>query len=509
MTSIFSARSRARPPLLAVRQAALQALVLDRGKIAANAAQARGLDVGAHHTGPARQAVEHQTPRVDAHAVAMGLAAVGVITPLRRRHHVAEIFDGARPHQDFPVRHAGDGGEGRRHHQDLHALAEHGAEQFGEAQVVTDGKTEFAEWGIEHHDGIARLDGLRLRIILAGLADVHVEHVHLVVPHHPPAAIVHQQAGGPHFVIGLCDDGDGATHQPHTMLGGLVGEKILDGTFAVLLADLHFVLFGKTHDGEIFRQHDQLGVVILHGAGDEAAGLDEVGADIGPRRHLYGCDAAHGVLLTAETDSERVSCAVAVAAVAGCTPMRCGSTPSDTSQSRSALPHSAPSSLAGGTNVKRDCGSVSNARTAAVTGAIANRVWASRGPAQVSALRIPTRGAGAAPAVTSQPPSTAAAAARRPRPCVPAIPLPAFATLVPPVAIAIIHASSISWSRLWLRPPLVPPPAPTTARLPDIRPGRSCRSAACATAPPAGRPHHRRPRPPARPPAAGRRSHWG
>src|SRR3569623_2551223 len=104
MTSIFSARSRARPPLLAVRQAALQALVLDRGKIAANAAQARGLDVGAHHTGTARQAVERQTPRVDDHAVAMGLAAVGVLTPLRRRPPKAGNLGGARPPQEIPGR---------------------------------------------------------------------------------------------------------------------------------------------------------------------------------------------------------------------------------------------------------------------------------------------------------------------------------------------------------------------------------------------------------------------
>ena len=112
--------------------------MLDARKIAPRAFQPAQVDGCRHHTGTTREAVQDDAPGIDDHAVAMGLATVEVLTALVGSHHIAEVLDGTRAYQHFPVRPPGDGRECRRHHENLHARIELLPEQFGETQVVAD-----------------------------------------------------------------------------------------------------------------------------------------------------------------------------------------------------------------------------------------------------------------------------------------------------------------------------------------------------------------------------------
>src|ERR1700734_3472887 len=69
-----------------------------------------------------RQTVQHAAPVIDDHAVAVGLAAAGMESGLRRRDDPAQVLDRAGAQQRLPVRPARRLGEGGGYHQELRAV---------------------------------------------------------------------------------------------------------------------------------------------------------------------------------------------------------------------------------------------------------------------------------------------------------------------------------------------------------------------------------------------------
>src|SRR3569832_2062498 len=126
---------------------------------------------------------------------------------------------------------------------------------------------------------------------------------------------------------------------------------------------------------------------------------------------------------------------------AGCRRMRWLSMPSETSQSRSSLPHRPPSSVAGWVTTSCPCGAASRARTAAATGSIPKIVSARRGAAHASALKVPPAGAGAAPAAELAANNTAAVIRVRKTLYLSADP---FTTLCSPCALARVSLRLVS-----------------------------------------------------------------
>src|SRR3569832_902917 len=126
---------------------------------------------------------------------------------------------------------------------------------------------------------------------------------------------------------------------------------------------------------------------------------------------------------------------------AGCRRMRWLSMPSETSQSRSSLPHRPPSSVAGWVTTSCPCGAASRARTAAATGGIPKIVSARRGAAHASALKVQPAGAGAAPAAELAANNTAAVIRVRKTLYLSADP---FTTLCSPCALARVSLRLVS-----------------------------------------------------------------
>src|SRR5712692_2754615 len=62
------------------------------------------VDIGHDHAGPCGPLGDDFAPGIDHHAVAVGLAAVRVPSPLGRREHPGEVLDGAGAEQRLPVR---------------------------------------------------------------------------------------------------------------------------------------------------------------------------------------------------------------------------------------------------------------------------------------------------------------------------------------------------------------------------------------------------------------------
>src|SRR5690606_4323414 len=80
-------------------------------EFAPHAGLARQVDLPHCDALAGRQLVQHRAPAIDHHAVAIGAAAVGMLTDLRRNHKMAEVFDGPRAHQHIPVCAPGGHGE--------------------------------------------------------------------------------------------------------------------------------------------------------------------------------------------------------------------------------------------------------------------------------------------------------------------------------------------------------------------------------------------------------------
>ena len=73
------------------------------------------------------------------------------------------------------------------------------------------------------------------------------------------------------------------------------------GPDALRLANLDLVLFGKTDQGEVLREHHQFGAVIFCRHRDQARRLHEIGADIGARGHLHRCYPTAHIISTPRT----------------------------------------------------------------------------------------------------------------------------------------------------------------------------------------------------------------
>src|SRR5579871_4897812 len=81
-----------------------------------------------HHARSAWKPGEHDSPRIDNHAVAMSFAAIEMTASLSWSHHIREIFNGAGTNQCFPVCLAGSCGKSSRGENDVHLS--HGTEEF-------------------------------------------------------------------------------------------------------------------------------------------------------------------------------------------------------------------------------------------------------------------------------------------------------------------------------------------------------------------------------------------
>jgi len=195
--------------------------------------------------------------------------------------YVASLYFYAR------ARAAGQGREGRRQGDHVDALVLHGAEQLGKPQVVADGQPEAAEGGIDDADPVAGLDGFRFAVVLVRLDQVHVEQVDLVVAGNRPPLLVEHQTGGPDLVGSRDLDGHGTAHDPDAEAAGELGQKLLQRSGAVGLADADDVALREPHEREVLGQHQQPGT----GRGrlfGETLHLQQVRADIRPAGHLDG-----------------------------------------------------------------------------------------------------------------------------------------------------------------------------------------------------------------------------
>src|SRR5207253_1636251 len=99
------------------------------------------------------QAVDHATPRIDQHRIAMRAAAVAMGAALCRGEDVALVLDRPRAQQHFPVRLACHGGEGRGY-DDQRTIAERAVE-LGKPQVVAHRQADAAAGRIEPSAAVA------------------------------------------------------------------------------------------------------------------------------------------------------------------------------------------------------------------------------------------------------------------------------------------------------------------------------------------------------------------
>ena len=236
---------------------------------------------------------------------------------------------------------AGDGGEGRRQGQDFHALVQHGAEQLGKAQVITDGEPQPAERRIDHHHLAAGFYGLGFVVALVALRHLDIEQVHLVVTCDPLALVVIEQTGRAHLVRRIRGQRHRAADQPDAKLARLLGKEVLDLPFAVLFPDGDLVGLLEAHEGEVLRQHHQPGAGPGR-LGEQAFGLHEVAADIGAGGHLDGGHQRHGSM-PSPSDTPKA----AVPLPPGTSSMCLEATPRATSQLRSSAARRLPSSPPG------------------------------------------------------------------------------------------------------------------------------------------------------------------
>jgi len=103
-------------------------------------ADAVATQVGDEDTGIAAQLRDHPAPGIDQRAVSVGLATVDVETALGGSQHERLILDGTGTQQDVPVRLPGLRGEGSGHCHEFRALIQQPAEEFREAEIVTDAR---------------------------------------------------------------------------------------------------------------------------------------------------------------------------------------------------------------------------------------------------------------------------------------------------------------------------------------------------------------------------------
>src|SRR5690606_17938662 len=90
-------------------------------EFAAHPRLAGQVDVGDGDALPRGKDVQNGSPAVHDHAVAVCLAAIGMLTHLRGYHKVTQVFDSARAYQQVPVGLAGGHGEGGRYDEELRA----------------------------------------------------------------------------------------------------------------------------------------------------------------------------------------------------------------------------------------------------------------------------------------------------------------------------------------------------------------------------------------------------
>ena len=122
--------------LLRLSKALSKDAVLEGGHLAADLAEAAGVDFGDRHTGLAASIGQNHAPGIDDHGVAVGLAAIVVNAGLGGRNHVSGVFDGAGLNQYLPVVLAGVGRKGRRHKQHLSSGFRQMAVELREAHVI-------------------------------------------------------------------------------------------------------------------------------------------------------------------------------------------------------------------------------------------------------------------------------------------------------------------------------------------------------------------------------------
>ena len=96
--------------------------MLQHRELTTNLVEAFQIQFAQHHARPVRQARENFAPGIDDQAIAVSLPAIGVTATLRRRHHIALIFDSPRSQQRFPMGLAGRGGKRGWQRQDRHCL---------------------------------------------------------------------------------------------------------------------------------------------------------------------------------------------------------------------------------------------------------------------------------------------------------------------------------------------------------------------------------------------------
>src|SRR3954447_18748144 len=108
------------------------------------------------------------------------VAPVLMATALRGGEYERAVLDGARAHEDVPMRLAGLLGEGRRDREKRRAGVRQRAVERRKAQVIADREAEPAPRQIGDDAALARPEITRLAVALA-TAKVDIEHVNLVV----------------------------------------------------------------------------------------------------------------------------------------------------------------------------------------------------------------------------------------------------------------------------------------------------------------------------------------
>jgi len=253
--------------------------MFNTGKVAARTLQAFEIYISTHDTRPACQAVQYCTPGIDYHAVPIGFTTVEMIPSLVRRDDIAQVLDGAGPHQYFPVRTPGNGGKGGWQYDNFHTGIELLPEQLWKAQIVTNTQAKATERGIDDNYFIAWLDGIGLGILFTTIDKIHIEQMHLVIARDLLALVIENQTGGSNLVAIFSNQRNRATHQPDTMAGGLLREKSLDRSGTLVLPYRDFILFSRSHQGKVFGQDDQPRI-LADCLGNQAFRFQQVPTDI-------------------------------------------------------------------------------------------------------------------------------------------------------------------------------------------------------------------------------------
>ncbi len=184
--------------------------MIQRGQIGSQTRLIIGVDRRHNRAGTARQAFDHYSPRIDNHAIAISFPAINVIAALSWCNNIRHVFDGARAHQNFPMRLSGNRCKCRWRQDNINFI--HQPEQFRKPQIVAYRQADSSERRVYRDYFIPRLDGFLLGITF--MPQLQTEQMNFVVTGYLLAVIRINQTAIINFIRIRRSQRHRSPHQP-------------------------------------------------------------------------------------------------------------------------------------------------------------------------------------------------------------------------------------------------------------------------------------------------------